>query len=384
MKIAVAHHSLNFPGGAERLCLSVIEALDQRGHDVSLITVEKTDWNLVRKNFGAIRLPRKERYINSSRISSKLSDILTSSTYFSVFTLQLLASKSCRKYDLIINTFGDAINSIADITYVHFPLRAALSLSQIPAFTNKTMWQTLAPIYNSSMSFLDRIAPGNLLTNSRFMQEIILKVIHRSSLVLYPPVDVRTFSTKCFSERKQGSTVVVVSSFTPKRHLEQLPLIAKHSKNAKFVIIGKADEYSKPILTTLSQSAKTFQVEDRILILQNAPFKELLKALSEAKVYLHTMPQDHFGISIVEAMASGCVPVVHKSGGPWMDILDQQQGMYGLAYSNAAEAAKHIDMLVTHEDLRSKIALRASQRSLRFDKTVFMKRIAEVVERIAR
>jgi len=30
---------------------------------------------------------------------------------------------------------------------------------------------------------------------------------------------------------------------------------------------------------------------------------------------LHTMVGEHFGISIVEAMASGCIPVVHNSGG---------------------------------------------------------------------
>lgn len=43
-----------------------------------------------------------------------------------------------------------------------------------------------------------------------------------------------------------------------------------------------------------------------------------------------------------------------------MDILDQQQVAHGFAYSTA-EAVKHIDMLATHEDLRSKIVLRASQ-----------------------
>ena len=90
-----------------------------------------------------------------------------------------------------------------------------------------------------------------------------------------------------------------------------------------------------------------------------------------------------FGISIAEAMVSRRVPVVHKSGGPWTDILDQQQGVQGFAYLTA-EAVKHIDMLATHEDLRSKIVLRASQMSRRFDETVFMKRIAEVVEKVAR
>ena len=44
MRIAVAHHSLNIPGGAERLCLAAIEALRKKGHNVTLITVEKANW----------------------------------------------------------------------------------------------------------------------------------------------------------------------------------------------------------------------------------------------------------------------------------------------------------------------------------------------------
>jgi len=27
------------------------------------------------------------------------------------------------------------------------------------------------------------------------------------------------------------------------------------------------------------------------------------------------MPMEHFGISVVEALASGLIPVIHKSGG---------------------------------------------------------------------
>jgi glycosyltransferase involved in cell wall biosynthesis len=95
------------------------------------------------------------------------------------------------------------------------------------------------------------------------------------------------------------------------------------------------------------------------------------------------MPFDHFGISVVEAMASGCVPVVHRSGGPWTDILDARQGAYGFSYATPAEAANYIDMLVTDEDLRSRIAAKASYRSKKFDRTVFMRRLAEVVERVA-
>jgi alpha-1,2-mannosyltransferase len=383
MKIAVVHHSLNIPGGAERLCLSIIEALKNEGHTVSLTTVEKTDWKVVQNNFGSVVPPNEENYLTTGRISQRLSSLPVSSLYFSIFTLQLLATRLRQEHNVIINTFGDAVDSIADITYVHFPLRAALSLSQIPAFTNESMWQTIAPIYDLVMSQLGKITPGYLLTNSKFTQGIIRTVLHRDSLVVYPPVNTETFYSHCFRDRKEGLTVAVVAGYTPKRHLEQVPLIAKHSKFAKFSVMGKADEYSEPILKKLKDSVSRLHVEDRVTLLENVPFKELLEALSEAKLYLHIMPHDHFGISVVEAMAAGCVPVVHRSGGPWTDILDEQQGVYGFSYSTAAEAAKYIDTLVIDEDLRSKTALRAAYRAKRFDKTVFMKRIVEVVEKFA-
>lgn len=383
MKIAVAHHTLNIPGGAERLCLSVIEALRNQGHDISLVTVEKTNWEVVRKNFGAVVLPNKEIYATTNRVSKKLSSLPISLTYFSVFAFQLLATKSKHEHDLTINTFGDAINSLADITYIHFPLRAAMMFSQIPAFTDQSMWRKIAPVYTSAMSLLDRVAPGDLLTNSKFTREIIKTVLNMNSVVVYPPVNTETFSSRCFRERKEENIVAVVASYTPKRHLEQVPLIAKHSKNARFLVMGKADEFSQLTLQKLRDSLNKLHVEDRVTLLQNVPFEDFTKHLSNAKAYLHVMPQDHFGISVVEAMASGCVPVVHRSGGPWVDILDQQQGKYGFSYSTAAEAAKYIDRLISDEDLRSTIASRASHRARKFDKKVFMNRIVNVVEEVA-
>jgi alpha-1,2-mannosyltransferase len=383
MRIAIAHHSLNIPGGAERLCLTAVEALKNRGHQVSLITVEKTDWNLVRENFGTIVLPDKENYFTTSRFSRGLAGLPISASYFSIYTLQLLTSKARGNHELMINTFGDVINSLADLTYVHFPLRAALTLSQVPAFTQESDWQKIAPIYDMIMTGIDRVAPGDLLTNSKFVQGIIKSLLDRSSLVIYPPVNVETFALNPFKDAKEEATVAVVASYTPKRHLEQVPIIAKYSKYAKFVILGKADEYSAPTLTKLKEYTRRLHVEDRITLLQNVPAKQFVEELSKAKVYLHIMPQDHFGISLVEAMASRCVPVVHKSGGPWIDILDEQQGTYGFAYLTPVEAAKYIDMLVTDEDLRRKMSLKASYRARKYDKKVFMNRMVEVVEKIA-
>lgn len=383
MRIATVHHSLNFAGGAEKLCLSVIEALQNEGHFVSLVTVEKTDWALIHRNFGNVIHPNRELYLTTSRFSKYLSNIPMTGAYFSLYLLELLNSNSRRKHDLTINTFGDVINSLSDLTYIHFPLQAAARLSQIPSFMNKSVWRATAPIYDCMSSALARIHEGVLLTNSRFIQAIIKEFLKRESLVVYPPVNVTDVLSQSSKNRKQKSSVVVAASYTPKRHLEQVPAIAKHSEHAEFVIMGKADDYSKATLSKLKRQICTLHVQDKIKVLTNVPYEKFKETLFRAKVYLHVMPFDHFGISVVEAMASGCVPVVHRSGGPWLDILDAREGEYGYSYTSPQEAAERIDDLLTKEDLRAKVANKAMNRAKAFDKAVFMKKIVDVVQAFA-
>lgn len=88
-------------------------------------------------------------------------------------------------------------------------------------------------------------------------------------------------------------------------------------------------------------------------------FKQLIELLRQAKVYVHgkgfgTMPitggqslPEHFGITVCEAMASGCPAVVPRAGGCWTDI--SMLGKYTLAYSSLEELKAHVKMLVTDE-----------------------------------
>jgi alpha-1,2-mannosyltransferase len=63
-----------------------------------------------------------------------------------------------------------------------------------------------------------------------------------------------------------------------------------------------------------------------------------------------------------EAMAAGLIPVVHKSGGPWTDIVEF--GNYGFGFSSPDEAGSVIQSL-THlsegelRDIRKRIMERA-------------------------
>ncbi|CAE7699575.1 ALG11 [Symbiodinium pilosum] len=53
----------------------------------------------------------------------------------------------------------------------------------------------------------------------------------------------------------------------------------------------------------------------------NVPVQDMHTLLSQADVGLHTMRDEHFGISVVEFMAAGALVIAHKSAGPAMDIV---------------------------------------------------------------
>ena len=47
----------------------------------------------------------------------------------------------------------------------------------------------------------------------------------------------------------------------------------------------------------------------------DASREDVSQLLGRAKIFLHTKRGEHFGISTVEAIGKGCLPMVHDSGG---------------------------------------------------------------------
>lgn len=62
--------------------------------------------------------------------------------------------------------------------------------------------------------------------------------------------------------------------------------------------------------------SKHFALDENVEFKLNISYSELLSELQRAMIGLHTMWNEHFGISIVECMAAGLIVVAHGSGGP--------------------------------------------------------------------
>jgi alpha-1,2-mannosyltransferase len=82
---------------------------------------------------------------------------------------------------------------------------------------------------------------------------------------------------------------------------------------------GPEDEARLEQLKVLAKDLNL--TDDMVEFRVNVPFEELHELLGDAVAGLHSMIDEHFGISVVEYMAAGAVPIAHNSGGPREDIV---------------------------------------------------------------
>jgi len=78
----------------------------------------------------------------------------------------------------------------------------------------------------------------------------------------------------------------------------------------EFVSIGGVIEGDKPWLEAFSKD-----MPPNYTLKTNLPSAELVETLQNSRVYVHLMEGEHFGIAPIEGLASGCVTLVHNSGG---------------------------------------------------------------------
>ena len=158
MKTVVAHPSLNSAGGGELVCLSFICLLQKAGYQVCLVTVDRTDWNRLKRIFGGIATPNEERYLLPA--FPKMYFLLMSSLLtLAFFVTELLLANIVKGNSLLISTCGEKINSLADLTYINgIPLRCTPILSNVSA-KRKCYGRT----YDICLRLIDRIRPSVII-----------------------------------------------------------------------------------------------------------------------------------------------------------------------------------------------------------------------------
>ncbi len=376
MYVGVVHPSLNRGGGAERVCLGVIRALVRGGFRVRLYTLDRVDWAFLEERFEGVARPHEEVWLmERMHIKGEHALEFYTSTLFPILLLRSRMEGGC---DLLFNTYGDLMEPLADISYINaVPVRLSHRYPGLYPLYRRVA----SRLYDLPLSGLERLfGRGLVLTNSRFMHILLKGRMGFESLVVHPPVDLDRLRRA--SDEARDDLVVTVSRLRRGKNLEIVPKVARLVEGAEFIIIGLADEASKGCLEILRGTIREEGVEKRVRLLVNQPFEKFRALLSSAKVYLHTQVMEAFGISVVEAMASGCIPVVPRLGGPWSDILGMREGHYGFSYTSVVEAAERIRGLLKDEGWRREVSIRAQRRAEAFDASIFEEKILKIVNRI--
>jgi len=364
MRIALIHGSLNAYGGAERLALAFAKALKEGGHSVDLYVMERTMWDRVEKLTSYNRGVVDNEYVLPSY------GIVPSiyGRFLNWFLRDIVYIHKVRRhmYDIIVATKQVLVPTFVDVLYMHFP-------DFVPGFEylyypDRYMYNTALRIYSRPAELLSRLLISlfknmeykpMILTNSKFSASMMSRFLGVNGLVVYPPVNVEEY-LPLSRNRDRDNIILVIGRIEPAKNTALVPFIAEKVKNGRFVIIGSIESYS--YYKHLVRLIKSLRVEDRVRILPNASEWQKIELLRRAKIYLHPMRYEHFGISVVEAMAAGLIPVVHRSGGPWTDIVEF--GKYGFGFRTEEEAVSHVENLlelkeIELENLRSIVIARS-------------------------
>ena len=352
MKAGIFDPYLDTIGGGERYAMTIAEALLEIGWHVDVFwNDEKIKQKLIEKF--SLEVER----INFVPYSSRTSNLLKRKKIESNYDLLFYFSDGSIPF-----MFGKK-----NILHFQVPFKNVLK---------KSLKNTLK---------LKRIF--TVVCNSYFTKKFVDKGLGIASKVIFPPVDVELLepmikknvilSVGRFSQLLQGKRQdVLIDVF--KEMINE-----KKIEDWKLILAGGSEIGSTDYLRELRQSSGGFPIE----IVENPSFEELKKLYGEAKIFWtasgYGMDEEreperveHFGMSTVEAMAAGCVPIVMKKGGQ-KEIIEN--GKNGLFWQEKEELEKLTIEVVSDPTKLQKISKDAILRSKDFSKKIFYDKFLSLV-----
>ncbi|ODM91597.1 GDP-Man:Man(3)GlcNAc(2)-PP-Dol alpha-1,2-mannosyltransferase [Orchesella cincta] len=178
--------------------------------------------------------------------------------------------------------------------------------------------------------------------NSSWTEGHILQLWKKpeTTFKVYPPCDVQAFKELKRNDEDQDKrtiNIVSVAQFRPEkdhqlqiRAMKELKeiVLTELWQRCRLVLVGSVrNQGDQERVDYLKELSKELGVEENCVFIINCSFDTLKNELANGLVGIHSMWNEHFGISVVESMAAGLLMVAHKSGGPLMDIVvDDEEG----------------------------------------------------------
>lgn len=216
------------------------------------------------------------------------------------------------KYDVVISSSHAVAKGVITgpdqlhISYVHSPIRYAWDLQHQylkEAGLNKGFKGMLAKYLLYKIRNWDyRTSNGvdYFLSNSDFIGNRIWKVYRREAKTIYPPVDVSSFTIGGIKE----DFYLTASRMVPYKKINIIVKAFSKMPDKKLIVIGDGPDYEK-----IKANATT-----NVQMIGYQPFEVLKDHMQRAKAFVFAAEED-FGITAVEAQASGTPVIAYGKGG---------------------------------------------------------------------
>lgn len=356
------------------MTLNMARALGELGFKTLILTVDSVDERKIKDIYGISAKGLQFRVINTpgARILRALTNPrsgLRRLRHIIAYRLFYELSRNLLEdFDLVVDVKSD-MPVPADIVYIHYPVVLSEDLRGNTSRLSRSIWERLL----GSFTRVTGSQPRLVLANSKWTALKVYEAYGITARVVYPPVDVEESSR--YSSSRKDRMVVTVSRLAPSKHLDRIVDVAARLRDYTFVIAGTLEWRSHVVLERILEKIRFYRLNN-VIVEPRIPRSRLLEYLGEARFYLHPELPEHFGISVVEAMAAGAVPIVYRDGGAWTDIVSRISPILG--YGRIEEAADIIRAIDGNPRLYEELREKAVRLAREFSYNKFKRKIQVV------
>ncbi len=350
MTIGIYNPYLNTLGGGERYCL-----------DIAACLAERNDVRIFWDDPGILKAAEKRFHMSLAGVT------LVNNIWLSGNTLA--KANESRKYDVLFIVSDGSIPLVFS--------RKAFLIFQFP-----TGWVN----GQNPVTKLKFRRITNVLCYSQFVKERVDKIFGINALVLPPAVD-----ETAFRPAKKENLILSVGRFTTGMNTKKQEILIDAFKRAhktflktwKFIVAGGMLPHDLGFVEKLKALAKGYPIE----IVPNATHDNLVSYYGRARVYWHAAgygenieknPQlaEHFGLTTLEAMAAGAVPVVFAGGGQ-KEIVGNW--VSGFLWNTPTELIGMTEKLTSDTKVWSRVSRAAQHRARLYGLDAFHEKLNTIV-----
>jgi glycosyltransferase involved in cell wall biosynthesis len=204
------------------------------------------------------------------------------------------------------------------ICYMHSPMRYAWDLQhQYLAEEGLTGIRGIIPrLVLHYLRLWDQSASNRVTTfvaNSKYIARRVRNCYQREAQVIYPPVDVDSFST-C---ETKDNFYLAASRLVPYKRMPLLAQAFSNMPDRKLVMIGDGTDMAK-VKAVAGKNVEIMGYQS------DAVMRDLMQ---RARAFVFAAEED-FGITPVEAMACGTPVIAYGRGGATESVIDGETGLF--------------------------------------------------------